>query len=131
MNVFIPFKKGSGEYILMRADPSKNQWGEVDMDSVPASTVQVPVLIDDNGTTHSTIFFGGHIVCVYDEAKDAIRPSLDWAMVDITEFLDSEDSRECFEELDHLRGRMGRIRAERQNYNWQDFPKLVEFTSGG
>ena len=131
VNVFIPFGKDNGEYKLMEADPDGNKWGRVDMDSIPGSTTEVPVLIDDNGTTYSTIFYGGHIVCVYDESKDTIRPSLDWAMVDITEFLDSEGSRECSEELGRLHARMNRMRAEQQNYNWQDFPKPVEFTSGG
>ena len=129
VNVFIPFEKDSGEYIMMGADPRKNKWGRIDMDAVPGSTTQVPVLIDDNGTTHSTIFYGGHIVCVYDYIKDTIRPSLDWAIVDITEFPDSEEPRECSQDdLDDLCARMGWMRVK-QEY-WKALPKPVEFASG-
>ncbi len=133
VNVFIPFGNLDGAYKLKKADPDGNEWGRVDLVSIPASTTVVPVSVDDNGTTHSTLFYGGHIVCVYDESKDTIRPSLDWAMVNITEFLDSqvkEESRKYSEDLHHPPGSMAWSRVE-QNYKWQSFPTPVEFTSGG
>ena len=77
VNVFIPFGKANGEYKLMEAEPDGNKWGRIDLAEIPASTTEVPVLVDDNGVkTYSTIFYGGHIVCVYDGSKDTIRDLL-------------------------------------------------------
>jgi hypothetical protein len=37
--------------------------------------------IDDNGTRHSAIFYGGVIQPQYDAEKNELRPSVGWAVL--------------------------------------------------
>ena len=83
VNVFMPFCE-KGIYRLNGVKPESSEWGKVNQNDVPPSTVEVPVIIDDNGHEYETIFYGGHIVCLYNPDDDSIRPSLDWTIVDIT-----------------------------------------------
>jgi len=83
VNVFMPFSE-KGEYNLSNANPKTGDWGKTDHNDVPPSTVEVPVKINDNGCEYDTIFYGGHIMCVYNPENNTVRPSLDWAIVDIT-----------------------------------------------
>ena len=97
INVFIPFHIDSGSYLIRecKASTMKEQglsyssrgvWRGIDIDKIPPSATEVPVTIVDLvlDRTYNTIFYGGHIVFVYNEADDTIRPSLDWAIVDVT-----------------------------------------------
>ena len=82
INIFMPFSE-KGQYRLSDVKPGSN-WGKIDENDVPPSTVEVPVIINDNGRKYETVFYGGHIVCMYNTNDNSIRPSLDWAIVDIT-----------------------------------------------
>ena len=85
VNIFMPFSK-TGDYTLNEVKPEKGEWGCTYDYDVPPSTMEVPVkIIDDTGSQYDTIFYGGHIVCVYNPDDNTIRPSLDWAIVDITD----------------------------------------------
>ena len=91
INVFIPFHIDSGSYLLRESKASTMQgqdrlWCTIDIKNIPPSSTEVPVTIEDRvrGRTYNTIFYGGHIAFVYNEADDTIRPSLDWAIVDVT-----------------------------------------------
>jgi len=80
---FIPFND-AGNCVLYSLEDieKKKSYGKMDTNDVPLSAVEVPVKIDDNGKIYKTIFYGGLLVCQIE--KDAIRPSLDWALIDIT-----------------------------------------------
>lgn len=73
-----------GKYILNPIDQinETNDYGKVDTNDIPTSTVEVPVTIDDNGTEYKTIFYAGNMVCRVDAEK--IRPCIDWALIDVT-----------------------------------------------
>ena len=140
VNVFIPFEKDDGKYRLMEADPSENRWGMIDTDSVPPSTVEVPVLINDNGRVYTTLFYGGHIVSVYNPSDDTIRPSLDWAIIDVTEHLEQKKDCNSTDELCQLRERKrmmemhmyhgGSVHGGGDLY-WKYFPEPVKFKYSG
>ncbi len=117
VNVFMPFSE-KGEYRLQDATPTN--WGKVDQNDVPPSAVEVPVEIDDNGRKYDTIFYGGHLVCVYDPEQDTIRPSVDWAMVDITGSTGPTSKRRHGEE----------VPARVQNYKPETLPKPTKFSYG-
>ncbi len=129
VNVFMPFRKDDGKYSLMSAEPTVNRWGEMSLDSVPPSTVEVPVLINDNGRVYSTLFYGGHIVSVYNPSDDTIRPSLDWAIIDVTKSLDHKGPCNTTEELCQLRERMFDWREDRE-YR-KGFPEPARFRYPG
>jgi len=80
---FIPFKD-NGSYILnsLKDVQQNKSYGRMDTDDIPLSAVEVPVIIDDNGREYKTIFYAGALVCKVE--GDTIRPSLDWALVDVT-----------------------------------------------
>ena len=119
VNVFMPFSE-KGVYRLSSVKPESSDWGKIDSDDVPPSTVEVPVLIDDNGREYETIFYGGHIVCLYDPEKDSIRPSLDWAIVDITG--STGPQVKSFREP---------VPQRVADYHPETFPKPVKFSYGG
>ena len=83
VNVFMPFTE-IGVYRLSDVNPETYDWGKIDQDKLPPSTVEVPVIINNNGHEYETIFYGGHLVCLYDPKENTIRPSLDFAIVGIT-----------------------------------------------
>jgi len=81
---FIPFTD-QGDYVLNSLENilTSKAYGKMDTNDVPLSSVEVPVTIDDNGTLYKTLFYGGLFVCKY--KVDTIRPSLDWALIDVTD----------------------------------------------
>ena len=83
INVFMPFTK-DGLYRLNDVKPESHDWGKTSHSEVPSSTVEVPVQLKDDEHEYETIFYGGHIVCLYNPDDNSIRPSLDWAIIDIT-----------------------------------------------
>ena len=91
INVFIPFHIDSGSYLLRECkaytmNEHCGSWCAINIKEIPPSATEVPVTIEDRvmDRTYNTIFYGGHIAFVYNEADDTIRPSLDWAIVDVT-----------------------------------------------
>lgn len=66
---------------------------KIDTKDVESSNIEVPVLIDDNGTEIKTIFYGGHIQNLYDPADSSIRPSLDWVLIDVTKSKEIQQKR--------------------------------------
>ncbi len=134
VNVFIPFGRNDGEYRLTSADPTENRWGEIRFELVPPSTVEVPLLIDDqvNDIVYSTLFYGGHIVSVYNPSDDTIRPSLDWVVIDVTESLDRNGPCNSTDELCHLRERMVAMRDEHDQHKyWKAFTDPVKYKYRG
>jgi hypothetical protein len=90
---FIPFDD-SGNYVLNDINTIKEtgQFGRVDTNNVPASAVEVPVTIDDNGTEYKTMFCAGALVSKR-YGPGAIGTSLDWALIDVTgELLEHKES---------------------------------------
>ena len=83
INIFMPFSE-TGEYRLSDIQPETGDWGRIDEDEIPPSTIEVPVTINDNGREYDTIFYGGHMISVYNPDDNTIRPSLNWAIVDVT-----------------------------------------------
>lgn len=81
---FIPFTD-DGSYNLRSPEivRSTNKYGQVNTSDIPASTVEVPIHIDDNGTLYDTIFYAG--VITYQRTSTTITPCLDWALIDVTE----------------------------------------------
>ena len=120
INVFMPFCE-KGIYKLHDVKPESYDWGKTPKADVPPSTVEVPVTLDDNGRKYETIFYSGHIVCLYNPDDDSIRPSLDWAIVDITDNTGMADSREL--QFNALR--------QRGNYRPETFAKPIKFSYGG
>ena len=84
-SVFIPFHHQSGRYILEYAKPKKNKWPGLPYNHIRGSTVEVPVKINDNGREYDTIFYGGHLMSVYDPIRNSLMPSMDWMIIDITD----------------------------------------------
>lgn len=80
---FSPFKKGKWRI----NSPDKiinNKYGKVQTgDFVTSSTVVVPLTVNDNGYEYNAIFYAGGIVNTYDEDKNEIRPSFDFAMFQV------------------------------------------------
>ncbi len=96
--VFTPFDHKSGEYILNDAQPESNKWGKINMNAIPSAAVEVPVKLNDNGVEYDTIFYGGHLVTIYDPANDTLRPSVDWLIIDKTGQEKVTDQRLLFQE---------------------------------
>ena len=119
VNVFMPFCE-KGIYRLNGVKPESSEWGKVNQNDVPPSTVEVPVIIDDNGREYQTIFYGGHIVCLYNPDEDSIRPSLDWAIVDITGSTGPQTQRYGQE-----------VPQRVQDYRPDAFEKPTKFSYGG
>jgi hypothetical protein len=74
------------EYILPDLEEIKktNCFGQLNTNDVPNATVEVPVTIDDNGVEYKTIFYAGFHAASYNEAEHSIKPSVDWALIDVT-----------------------------------------------
>jgi hypothetical protein len=82
---FIPWTDG-GSFVL---DPlptilATNKFGRMNTNDVPASAVEVPVTIDDNGKEYKTTLYAGALVSDFDKEKNEMRCSLDWALIDVT-----------------------------------------------
>lgn len=75
----------NGRYFLNK--PSKilatNKFGQMDTNDVPNSAVEVPVIVDDNGTEHRTVLYAGALMSQLLGA-DAITPALGWALIDVS-----------------------------------------------
>eukprot|EP01126_Amoeba_proteus_P007866 TRINITY_DN1286_c0_g1_i5.p1 TRINITY_DN1286_c0_g1~~TRINITY_DN1286_c0_g1_i5.p1 ORF type:complete len:365 (-),score=80.48 TRINITY_DN1286_c0_g1_i5:139-1179(-) len=82
---FMPWTD-EGKFILSPLSHvlSTHSYGFMDTNDVPASAVEVPVIINDNGTEYQTIFYAGAIAATYDASKNRIKPSLDWGFIDVT-----------------------------------------------
>jgi len=82
--VFVPFT-AEGKYILQPLDSINKNWqyAQVETEDIPASAVEVPVTIDDNGVEYKTIFYAGAILSQLED-EDVIKPSIDWALIDVT-----------------------------------------------
>lgn len=80
---FVPFTK-EGKCVLNDLEEIKktNSFGQMETTDVPASIVEVPVTIDDNGTMYKTIFYAGAIMSRFEEG--VLSPALDWALFDVT-----------------------------------------------
>lgn len=62
------------------ADSDGNaKFGMVESEDVPACLVEVPVLVDDNGTEHQVLFLAGCPLVKWTESK--VRPINGWALV--------------------------------------------------
>mmetsp|Transcript_71787 Transcript_71787/g.155894 ORF Transcript_71787/g.155894 Transcript_71787/m.155894 type:complete len:360 (-) Transcript_71787:138-1217(-) len=75
----------TGNYFLQPAEEIRrsNSFGRLDISKVPVSAVEVPVKVNDNGTIYKTILYAGAIVS--QAAADRVLPSLDWALIDVTD----------------------------------------------
>lgn len=85
INVFIPFVDGK---FLLDNKQFRNKemvYGLIDKGEVASGVVQVPVIIDDNGTLYNTLFHAGSFVSSYDEKTNTMAPSFDWVMTDETQ----------------------------------------------
>jgi len=73
-----------GQYVLNDVESIKedNRFGTVNTNDVPTATVQVPVVIDDNGAEYQTIFYAGPMLATFKD--NTMSTSLDWAIVDVT-----------------------------------------------
>eukprot|EP00026_Physarum_polycephalum_P008912 Phypoly_transcript_09017.p1 GENE.Phypoly_transcript_09017~~Phypoly_transcript_09017.p1 ORF type:complete len:353 (+),score=58.03 Phypoly_transcript_09017:117-1175(+) len=82
--VFIAFNN-EGRYFLKNLQFVKQRkiYGMLDIENIPGGAVQVPVIVDDNGTIHNTAFFGGAMLA--EKNGDIISTALDWAIIDVTE----------------------------------------------
>lgn len=86
---FCPWKK-DGTYILKDPLKENGSYGRINTLHVPSSTVEVPVLIDDNGKKYRVIFYAGNIHCRVKPAISqdynylSIASVQDWALIDIT-----------------------------------------------
>lgn len=82
---FCPFND-AGKYVLNPLDQIKktNNFGKLNTNDVPACAVEVPVTIDDNGREYKTIFYAGSIMTQYNPETKALRPSQEWALIDVT-----------------------------------------------
>jgi len=86
---FIPFNE-KGKYILNDYNTivSTNKFGKIDTSDVPSSTVEVPIIIDDNGTKYKALLYAGAITSrtfPYDEynGNKSIGTSLDWVLMTV------------------------------------------------
>ena len=118
INVFMPFSD-RGIYRLDKVEPESSEWGRIHPNDIPPSTVEVPVIIDDNGHEYETIFHGGHIVCLFNPDDDSIRPSLDWAIIDITGSTEPQTQRYGQE-----------VPQRVQDYNPGAIPQPIKFSYG-
>ena len=75
-----------GTFILQNPKENKGSYGEINSNDIPASTVEVPVTIDDNGTTYKTLFYAGNIHTKMEKSEPYLKLSSvqDWALIDIT-----------------------------------------------
>lgn len=76
---FIPFNK-KGAYILRSYDTVQitNNYGRLGLNEVPISAVQVPVIIDDNGTIYNTVMYAGHLAATQGPTEYSIQPYIGW-----------------------------------------------------
>ena len=86
---FIPFIDYKGQkdyYHLNSVEEIANtaKYGKLDTSDIPSCTVEVNVEVDDNGREYKTILYAGAIVASYDKDKNQIKPSIDWALIDVT-----------------------------------------------
>ena len=87
---FCPWTK-DGKFILV--DPEKNggSYGKIDTSKIPSSTVEVPVLIDDNGKKYKVIFYAGNIHSKIESSPEKAYPFptissvQDWALINVTD----------------------------------------------
>jgi len=63
---------------------------------IPPCAIEVPVKIDDNGTKYKTIWYAGILQTLIEVDKSAIRPSVDWLMIDVTNSKDIKRGRWCW-----------------------------------
>jgi hypothetical protein len=84
INVFIPFKKG--KFVIEKKTwyNATSEWGFIQTDSIPSSSVDVPVKINDNGREYNTLLYAGSIMGEYNKDTNEIRPSVNMALIDIT-----------------------------------------------
>lgn len=74
-----------GNFVLKDPDTNNNSYGRVNTNDVPASSVEVPVSIDDNGRKYKTLFNAGMMHSFYNKETNEMSPALDWAMYDVTQ----------------------------------------------
>ena len=131
VNVFMAFSE-KGLYMLNGVKPETYDWGEIDHCNVPPSTVEVPVTLVDDNCRYDTFFYGGHMVCLYNPDDDSIRPSLDWAIINITGNTGMANSIETQLKAWQQR-RMMQLMAwqQRQNYHPETFAPPTKFSYGG
>jgi hypothetical protein len=83
--VFAPFN-GNGDYYLNSKEEIAKTgiYAEIRDANIQTATVAVPVKLDDNGTMHSLVFWGGVSLPAYDAPANRVSPSVDWAIIDKT-----------------------------------------------
>jgi hypothetical protein len=81
---FIPFNRTNGKWQL-NDKVVNGSYGQIDTSKIPASAVEVPVLINDNGRKYKTILYAGSLVSTFEEKESKMGSSLDWALIDITQ----------------------------------------------
>lgn len=92
---FIPFNK-KGKYILnplskiekYALNPlgliSTHNYGRINTKDIPQCAVEVPLEINDNGTSYKMSLYAGSILSSYNDQTNQIQPSFDWALIDHT-----------------------------------------------
>ncbi len=71
-------------------------------DEIYQSMVSVPVTLDDNGTHHDLVFWGGVSSSSYDSYSNNVRASVDWAILDKTKKTGAELSKSIVEAFFYL-----------------------------
>lgn len=79
---FAPFHKGQWRLAHPDDIAHTGKYGQVETGEFSDSaTVEVPVKVNDNGTEYDIMFYAGGIVNSYDKASNTIRPSFDFALL--------------------------------------------------
>ena len=60
-------------------DIIKSEWPIIDTNDIPRGYVNVPIVIDDNGTEYNTEMFAGHMYS-YNDNECSITPAVGWAL---------------------------------------------------
>lgn len=83
---FVPFNNGYWHLDDPAEILSTSKYGQIDTASLKTCTmVEVPVQINDYGTVHNVTFFAGAFVGNYQPDTNSLRPSFDWAIVEVPE----------------------------------------------
>ncbi|EFC48242.1 predicted protein [Naegleria gruberi] len=70
---------------IWRGDCQPGAWPKIDSQDIPRGYVNVPILVDDNGTEYKTEMFAGHMISNVMEDGKTIQPRVDWALFQLNE----------------------------------------------
>jgi hypothetical protein len=81
---FAPFVKGKWRINHPDKIKTKSKYGKVETtDFKSSATVEVPLVVDDNGHVYNACFYAGGIVNLYDRPKNIMRPRFDFALFEM------------------------------------------------